>query len=389
MLHSSVGDVSSQHRDEAAGALPSSDGEVRYERLRPAEMRAALAQLNLAFVPLGPLEFHGEHLPFGVDAFESHGLCVRAASAAGGVVLPSAHIASGCLDLPFTIDYDLEFVHSWVTATLAQLARRGFAAAIVVTGHGPLDLNHLLKRACRESEAAHPGFSADALCWLELNAARLTEPELGEPTTVDHAARIETSWMLALEPDLVRLDRLDDDPAAPHVGVYGPNPRFTASGSFGAQQIAAGAAQLAARALDLANGRRRDPLDDLRTFVRYAWPEEPLLAGRLTATSPELLLTNPGRASRYLSGLLVKLDGATIDPARTVLVNRSVGETAAAVAADQLDAEHGFYVRRQQTAEISLIGCSVEPGRHRVRMEIGLGGVTTLTLEDLVEFAAA
>ncbi|MGH3267001.1 MAG: creatininase family protein, partial [Trebonia sp.] len=110
--------------------------EVRYERLRPAEMRAAAAHLNLAYVPMGPLEFHGEHLPFGVDAFEAHGLCVRAAEAGGGVVLPPAYIASGCLDLPFTIDYDQAFIHAWATATLSQLARRGFAAAVLVTGHG-------------------------------------------------------------------------------------------------------------------------------------------------------------------------------------------------------------------------------------------------------------
>jgi creatinine amidohydrolase len=379
-------DPDSAGADLPPGGSPSGV-ERRYERLAPAEMRALLEHLNLAFVPLGPLEFHGEHLPFGVDAFEAHGLCLRAAAQAGGVVLPPAYVASGCLDLPFTIDYDLEFIHTWATATLGQLARRGFAAAIVVTGHGPLDLNHLLKRACREAEADHPGFSAEALCWLELNAARLTAPESGEPTTVDHAARIETSWMLALEPALVRLDRLEDDPAATHVGVYGPNPRFTASAEFGEAQIAAGAAQLAERAAELAAGRRRDPLDDLRTFVRYSWPEAPLLAGRAQDRSTLVLLTNPGRASRYLSELSIELDGAQVDPATVVLVNRSIGETGVPVAADELEPEHGFYVRRNQTAEIELSGVSVEPGPHQVRIELGLGGVSSLTLEQTVEFA--
>jgi creatinine amidohydrolase len=381
-------DLSSPGRDDVGGRPSADPVEVRYERLRPAEMRAALARLSLVWVPLGPLEFHGEHLPFGVDAFESHGLCVRAASQAGGVVLPAATIASGCLDLPFTIDYDLEFVHMWLSRTLGQLARRGFAAAIVVTGHGPLDLNHLLKRACRESEAANPGFAADALCWLELNAARLTEPELGEPSTVDHAARVETSWMLALEPDLVRLDRLDDDPASTHVGVYGPNPRFTASRSFGEWQIEAGAAQLAERARAMVAGRRRDPFDDLRAFVRFAWPEEPRLAGRV-GDPPALLVTNPGRASRYLSALLVELDGVVLDPLRTVLVNSNVGETGAAVTADRLGPESGFYIRRGQTAEVRLEGCRITPGSHRVRVEIGLGGVSAVTLDEEVEFGAA
>jgi creatinine amidohydrolase len=362
--------------------------EVRYERLHPAEMRAEVERLSLAYVPLGPLEFHGEHLPLGVDAFEAHGLCVKAAQIGGGVVLPPAYIASGCLDLPFTVDYDLAFVHAWATATLRQLARRGFAAAMVITGHGPLDLNHLLKRACREVSESTPGFSAMALCWIELNAARLTAPETGEPTTVDHAARIETSWMMALEPGLVRVDRLSDDPAASHLGVYGPNPRFTASAAFGADQIAAGSALLAERAAGLVAGEHGDPLDDLRAFIRYGWSEPPLLSGAAGDGVTKLMLTNPGRASRYVSSLSVELDGGAIDLADIALVNNSVGEAGIAVAADLLDAEHGFYVRRQQTAEIVISGLTLSPGPHQVRAEIGLGGVTALALDEQVEFAS-
>jgi creatinine amidohydrolase len=361
--------------------------EVCYERLHPAELEAAVARCPLAYVPLGPLEFHGPHLPFGVDAFEAHALCVRAAVRSGGVVLPPAYLASGCLDLPFTLDFDPELVHAWARATVAQLARRSFRAVVVLTGHGPLDLNHLLKRACREAEAEQPGLAAYGLCWLELNAARLTEPEPDEPTTVDHAARIETSWMLALEPALVRLERLSDDPQAAHVGVYGPNPRFTASRSFGEEQLEAGATLLAARAGDLVAGRRWDVLDDLRAFVRHAWPEPPLLAGRCEGGSPRLLLTNPGRASRYLSGLSVEVAGREVAPEETMLVNRSAGETGNAMRAADLDAEHGFYVRRGQTAEIELGSLTLAPGAHAVRVEIGLGGVDALELAEEVEFA--
>ena len=71
--------------------MPADDAQAserRYERLRPAELRALAEAAPLAYVPLGPLEFHGEHLPTGVDLFEAHGLCLRAASQSGGVVLP-------------------------------------------------------------------------------------------------------------------------------------------------------------------------------------------------------------------------------------------------------------------------------------------------------------
>lgn len=359
--------------------------ELRYERLHPAELRAAVERAPIAFVPVGTLEFHGEHLPFGVDSFEAHGLCLRAAALAGGVVLPPVYLASGCLDLPFTLSFELDLVHAWVGATVEGLADRGFAAVIVVTGHGPLDLNHLLKRVCAEVEQRRSGLSAYALCWLELNAARLTEPEPDEPTCVDHAARVETSWMLALEPDLVRIDRLADDPQATHVGIYGPNPRFTAAAEFGERQIEAAAELLAARARALLAGERPDPFADLRTFVEYGWPERPILRGR-AGPEPRLLVANPGRASRYLSALQVEVDGSPLDASTLVLVNDSVGEPGTPVRASELGAENGFYLRRGQEARVALEGLVLAPGPHRVRAELGLGGVASLELDEEVDF---
>jgi creatinine amidohydrolase len=346
-----------------------------------------LERAPLAFVPLGTLEFHGEHLPLGVDSFEAHALCLRAAELAGGVVLPPVYLASGCLDLPFTLSFERELVHAWVHATIGQLARRGFKAVVVLTGHGPLDLNHLLKRACAEAESEHPGLVAYALCWLELNAARMKAPETGEPSVVDHAALVETSWMLALEPELVQLERLSNDPEADHLGVYGRNPRFTASAEFGEQQIAAAADLLAERAGGLLRGLRPDPLADLRAFVEYGWPERPLLDGR-AGSEPLLVITNPGRASRYLSALRLEVDGSPLDEDSLVLVNASPGEGGAPVRASELGAESGFYLRRAQQATISLGARELQPGTHRVRADLGLGGVTSLVLDEDVEFRA-
>lgn len=345
--------------------------EHRYERLRPAELRALVAQAPVAWVPVGTLEFHGEHLPFGVDAFEAHRLLLRAAEQAGGVVLPATYVASGCLAMPYTLTFDQALVHALTSATLDQLAGAGFETAVVLTGHGPLDLIHLLKRACREAMDRHPGFTAYGLCWLELNAARLTAPETGEPTAVDHAARVETSWMLALEPDLVALDRLSDDPAAAHPGIYGANPRFTADAAWGERQIAAAAELLASRVSALRETPRGfDPasLDDLRRFVQHAWPE-PLEIDRGTAPGT-LAIHNPGRASRFLTGLTVTVDG--VPQHGLTLVNDSPGESGEPVAADALHAEAGFYLRRGQTARVEGVAPS-----GALDVQVRLAGLST------------
>jgi creatinine amidohydrolase len=350
--------------------------EQRYERLHPAELDALVAQAPIAWVPIGTLEYHGPHLPFGVDRFEAHGLLLDAARRAGGVVLPATYIASGCLDMPHTLTFSPGLVEATVRETVQQLARRGFRLVVVLTGHGPLDLLHLIKRVCAEVADATPGLSTYGLCWLELNAALAPGPQDGEPRVIDHAALVETSWMLALQPELVALDRLSDDPAAAHPGAYGRNPRFTADASWGRASVDAAAELLARRAGALLDGGALEPLDDLRRYVAHSWPE-PL---ELTAAGGTRVgLHNPGRASRYVSALDVELDGVTLDPASITLVNDSPGETGIPVRADALAPESGFYVRREQTATIDL-GRTV-PADARLRVTVGLGGVTTQCVE--------
>jgi creatinine amidohydrolase len=359
------------------------DVERRYERLRPAELRALVAHAPVAWVPIGTLEWHGEHLPFGVDGFEAHAFCLRAAARAGGVVLPPTYLASGVLALDFSLRYDLELVARTVAATLDELARAGFRVVVVLTGHGPLDLDHALKRVCAEAERRHAHLIAYGLCWLELNAALLGSPQTGEPEVVDHAALVETSYMLAIEPELVALERLPDDPDAAALGVYGRNPRFTASAEWGEASLARASELLAGRVLRLQRGQRLDTLADLRRFVELCWPERLELAGRAgPAGVATLELTNPGRSSRFLTGLAIELDGEML--AGVELANDNPGEGTRALAS-ALGPEAGFYVRREQTA-LAMLPRAVATGPHRVTLRVGLGGVTEESLDRVVEF---
>lgn len=350
--------------------------ERRYERLLSREIDSLVAGAPIAWVPIGTLEHHGPHLPFGVDRFTAHALALQAAARAGGVVLPPSYVASGCLDMPYTLTFSSALVEATVRETIRQLAGRGFRLIVVLTGHGPLDLVHLLKRICAEEAAAHDALAAYGLCWLELNAARLDDRPDGEPRVIDHAALVETSWMLALRPELVHLDRLDDDPAAVHAGVYGPNPRFTADVDWGRTSIGGAAELLAQRARRLLDGEAVDPLADLRRFVERCWPESLEL---VPAGACSLGLHNPGTASRYVSRLAVSVDGAPVDPQGVTLVNDSPGEDGRPVRADTLTPESGFYVRRGQTATLALDRPVGEGGRLDVTVE--LGGVASQTIE--------
>ncbi len=361
--------------------------EVRLERLRPAEIEAALARSPIAWIPLGALEYHADHLPNGTDGFTGHGVVMRAAEQAGGVVLPWSYVTIGTLALPWSFRYDPALVAGVLRQTLRQLPAHGVRLAVVHTGHAPLDLIHLVKRVCAEVEAEGIGLRAYGVCYLELNAALGTGLGTNWPVAVDHAATMETSWIAAIEPDLLALDRLPDDPAATVLGVYGPNPRFTVDAARGGAQVAAAAALLAQRARTLLDGIPLDTLADLRWFVERYWPERLRLAGRAgPAGAAAILVTNPGPVSRYLSSIRLRVDGAEVPASRMSLRNPTVGETGVATPGDVLGPERGFYVRRNQTAELTLPD-AVALGTHEVELALGLAGVTETTFAHPVDFA--
>jgi creatinine amidohydrolase len=351
--------------------------EVRLDRMRPAGIEAAMARAPIAWVPLGALEFHAPHLPNGTDGFTGHAVVALAAARTGGVVLPWSYVTMGTLALPWSFRYEPSTVADVLRQTLRQLPAHGVRLAVVHTGHAPLDLIHLVKRVCAEVEAEDLGLRAYGLCYVELNAALGTGLGTDWPVAVDHATTMETSWMAALEPALVDTDALPDEPAAATIGVYGPNPRFTSDPVTGSTQIEGAAALLAERATQLLAGEAFDTNADLRELVARYWPEPLTLAARAgDAGGAALLVTNTGPVSRYLSSIRVRVDGTMVPAAALTLRNPTPGEPGVAVRGDSLDAEHGFYVRRGQTAEIAIPE-ALGSGRHEVELEIGLAGVTS------------
>jgi hypothetical protein len=240
---------------------------------------------------------------------------------------------------------------------------------------------------CAEVEGEGIGLRAMGLTYLELNAVLGTGLGTEWPVAVDHAATMETSWVAALTPELVATEALPDDPAATVLGVYGPNPRFTADPARGDAEIEAASALLAERALAMVRGEPHDPFADLRVFVERYWPEPLSLMGRAGAAgSAAILVTNPAPVSRYLTSVGVAIDGVNVPTDGLELRNPTAGETGVPLAAVDLGPERGFYVRRLQTAELTL-PVAVEPGDHVVALRVGLAGVTERTFDRSVAFA--
>jgi creatinine amidohydrolase len=208
---------------------------VLYTDLRPDEFRARLAERPIAYLPLGTLEWHGEHLPLGSDALISQALMVECARQLGGIVMPPIHLGPDRTRLTedgrqfqgmdtadsTTPHRQLDGSCYWVSpgfflalvdAILEQLKRAGFKA-VFADGHGPSRWSWVNNLAEREARFGLKLFGVT-------DAARDRWQ-----SQIDHAARNETSLVMAARPELVDLSRLPADRAVWPQGVGGEDPR--------------------------------------------------------------------------------------------------------------------------------------------------------------------
>ncbi len=64
------------------------NSKVLYEELTPKEFRERIAEAPIAYLPLGTIEWHGEHLPLGADGLQLKNFLEILAKEVGGIVLP-------------------------------------------------------------------------------------------------------------------------------------------------------------------------------------------------------------------------------------------------------------------------------------------------------------
>ncbi|MCC7145020.1 MAG: creatininase family protein [Phycisphaeraceae bacterium] len=175
----------------------------RYEELRPDELRAQVDARPVAIWPLGLLEHHGWHLPIGFDGLKAEQLSIKLAERVGGVVLPVMWWGGEGGHGPFlwTHYQSPQAAGEIVAQTVGQLMRYGFRAIVLLAGHYPWQeiLDKYLATA--KEEASRRG-----VLMLYGHEGTIARPAVS--CRGDHAAKEETSFGLALLPELVDLKAL-------------------------------------------------------------------------------------------------------------------------------------------------------------------------------------
>ncbi|MFI7336979.1 creatininase family protein [Streptomyces sp. NPDC050085] len=192
--------------------MPADDQERSYGRLTAPRVTAELTEQSIICLPVGSLEQHGPHLPLNTDTVIAERFAARLAT----------HVADRHdLWVVPTVPYGLSPEHAWspgtitltiplyvslIEALVAEYLRATPARTVLlVNGHG--GNKGVLEALVHQLQRTH------SVATCVVNPGSLAAGQLSDAGAFPevHAGIRETSLMLALAPDYVRLDLLPND----------------------------------------------------------------------------------------------------------------------------------------------------------------------------------
>jgi creatinine amidohydrolase len=194
----------------AAAAAASPELPFRWDELTASDWPAALERsARTCVLPIGILEKHGPHAPIGSDLIHVREWSARAARQEYAVVFPDyfygqineARQQPGTFSLPPAVVWDL------LQSTCDEIGRNGFDKIVIVNGHGG---NPQLLRYFIQTQL---GKRRDYVVYLfdpapdPALAEKVKQLRRSDPAGDMHAGERETSTLLYLRPDLVKMDR--------------------------------------------------------------------------------------------------------------------------------------------------------------------------------------
>jgi len=159
------------------------------------------SQYNLAILPWGSIEAHNYHLPYSTDSIQSEYITAESAKLAyekGAKVIVLPNIPYGVntsqLGIKLTININPSTQLEILKDIVDSLINHNIDKLLIINGHGGNDFKPIV----RELQNIFPKFFIGIINWYQVIDDKKYFSEPGE-----HAGELETSNVLAIQPDLV------------------------------------------------------------------------------------------------------------------------------------------------------------------------------------------
>jgi len=205
------------------------------------EFEETLQKIKTVILPLGSLEEHGFHLPLNTDTTVACEIARRVAEKRGVLVLPpiSYGICRTTNEFPGTITLSLETTMKIVEEILEEIINQGAEKVILLAGHWGKSHIIALREASLKIKRRHPLVEILLIPYPELadrEARSVLETEREE---IGHAGEFETSIMLALQPNLVKMEKAEgESPHFPRFATITSGRKWMKTGVMGEPKFA-------------------------------------------------------------------------------------------------------------------------------------------------------
>jgi creatinine amidohydrolase len=188
---------------------------IRMENMNWPDIKSAIAKgYTTVVVGVGATEQHGHHLPLKTDAVIGDEYAYRIAKKLGNA-LHGPTIRVGCSDhhlaFPGTVTLKAATLKAVIEDYVESFLHHGFNKIIFIPSHGGNCVP--LASAVEELQQKYPEIQilayTDLLAFIDAQLKITEEAGLTRDEGGAHAGEIETSIILALEPDLVEKNRFE------------------------------------------------------------------------------------------------------------------------------------------------------------------------------------
>ena len=184
---------------------------VKWEELTSPDFKtAAEKSARTCVIPLGIIEKHGPHLPLGTDLIDVREIAIRAAEEEFTIIFPPFYFGQiyEAKQQPGTVAYSPQTVLRVLQETCDEIHRNGIEKIILVNGHG--GNNSLLPYFCQFQLEKQKDYAVYLFRPVDSDEYKDKLNKMRQTDWDGHAGETETSLMLAHRPDLVHLDRAND-----------------------------------------------------------------------------------------------------------------------------------------------------------------------------------